>query len=85
MSESVCNKDYILVNQSYIIQSICRCSANRSHMEEENDLFSLCIKDGTLKIGDSTKNRYFHNRTERFSFNGWLVLQSYRLVLSYTV
>ena len=27
-------------------------------MEEENDLFSLCIKDGTLKIGDSTKNRY---------------------------
>ena len=29
-------------------------------MEEENDLFSLCIKDGTLKIGDSTKNRYVH-------------------------
>ena len=26
-------------------------------MEEENDLFSQCIKDGTLKIGDSTKNR----------------------------
>ena len=26
-------------------------------MKEENDLFSLCIKDGTLKIGDSTKNR----------------------------
>ena len=39
-------------------------------MEEENDLFSLCIKDGTLKIGDSTKNRYVHNRTERFSFSG---------------
>ena len=35
-------------------------------MEEENDLFSLCIKDGTLKIGDSTKNRYVHNSTERF-------------------
>ena len=35
-------------------------------MEEENDLFSLCIKDGTLKIGDSTKNRCVHNRTERF-------------------
>ena len=39
-------------------------------MEEENDLFSLCIKDGTLKIGDSTKNRHVHNRTERFSFSG---------------
>ena len=39
-------------------------------MEEENDLFSLCIKDGTLKIGDSTKNRYVHNRTEQFSFSG---------------
>ena len=32
----------------------------------EDDLLSLCIKDGTLKIGDSTKNRYVHNRTERF-------------------
>ena len=40
-------------------------------MEEENDLFSLCIKDGTLKIGRSTKNRYVHNRTERFSFSSW--------------
>ena len=30
------------------------------------DLFSLCIKDGTLKIGDSTENRHVHNRTERF-------------------
>ena len=58
------------MNQSYIIQSICRCSANKLYMEEENDLFSLCIKDGTLKIGDSTKNRYVHNRTERFSFSG---------------
>ena len=48
-----------------IIQSICICSANKLYMEEENDLFSLCIKDGTLKIGDSTKNRYVHNRTER--------------------
>ena len=28
-------------------------------MEEENDLFSLCIKDGTLKIGDSTKTGMF--------------------------
>ena len=36
------------------------------NIEEENDLFLLCIKDGTLKIGDSTKNRYVHNRTERF-------------------
>ena len=24
-------------------------------MEGENDLFSLCIKNGTLKIGDSTR------------------------------
>ena len=31
-------------------------------MEEENALFSLCIKDGTLKIGGSTKDRYVHNR-----------------------
>ena len=29
------------------------------NIEEENDLFLLCIKDGTLKIGDSTKNRMF--------------------------
>ena len=34
-------------------------------MEEENDLFSLCTKNGTLKFGDSTKNKYVHNRTER--------------------
>ena len=40
-------------------------------MEEENDLFSLCIKDGTLKIGDSTKNRYVHNHTEQFRFSAW--------------
>ena len=33
-------------------------------MEEENDLFSLCIKDGTLKIGDSTKNRYVHKTVQ---------------------
>ena len=39
-------------------------------MEEENDLFSLCINDGILKIGDITKNGYVHNRTERFSFSG---------------
>ena len=32
-------------------------------MEEENDLLSLCIEDGTLKIGDSTKNSHVHNRT----------------------
>ena len=38
------------MNQSSIIQSICRCSANRLYKEEENDLFSLCIKDGTLKL-----------------------------------
>ena len=31
-----------------------------------NDLFSICIKVGKLKIGDSTKNRHVHNRTERF-------------------
>ena len=31
-----------------------------------NNLFSLCMKDGTLKTGDSTENRYVHNRTERF-------------------
>ena len=30
------------------------------------DLFSLCIKDRTLKIRDSTENRHVHNRTERF-------------------
>ena len=30
-------------------------------MEEKNDLFLLCIKDGTLKTGDSTKNRYVQN------------------------
>ena len=41
-------------------------SKKRLDIEEENDLFSLCIKDGTLKIGDSTKNRHVHNRTERF-------------------
>ena len=71
----------LLVNQSYIIQSICRCSANRLYMKEENDLFSRCIKDGTLKIGDSTKNGYVHNRT---IFIQCLVLQTYKLV-SYTV
>ena len=47
------------MNQSYIIQSICRCSANELYIEEENDLFLLCIKDGTLKIGDSTKTGMF--------------------------
>ena len=29
-------------------------------------LISLCIEDGTLKTGDSTKNRNVHNHTERF-------------------
>ena len=31
-----------------------------------NDLFSVCIEDGTLKIGDSPKNRHVQNHTERF-------------------
>ena len=44
-----------------------------------NDLFSLCIKDETLKIEDSTKNRHVHNRTETILIQ-CLVLQSYRLV-----
>ena len=35
-------------------------------MEEENDLLSLFIKDGTLKIGGSTKNSYVHNHTNDF-------------------
>ena len=35
-------------------------------MEKVNDSSSICIKDGTLKIGDSAKNRYVRNCTERF-------------------
>ena len=26
--------------------------SNRLYIEEDNDLFSLCIRDGTLKIGE---------------------------------
>ena len=44
-------------------------------MEEENDLFSLCIKDGTLKIGDSTKNRYVHNCSVVLPASGLISLQ----------
>ena len=53
-----------ITGESVLNNLICRFSANRLYIEEENDLFSLCIKDGTLKIGDSTKNRHVHNRTE---------------------
>ena len=42
------------------------------HIEDENDLFSVCVKDGMLKIGDSTKNRHVHNHTERVWFGAWL-------------
>ena len=55
-----------ITGKSVLNNLICRCLANRLYIKEENDLFSLCIKDGTLKIGHTTKNRYVHNRTERF-------------------
>ena len=42
-----------------------------SSMERGELCFSLCIKNGRLKIGDSTKNRHVHNRTERFWFSAW--------------
>ena len=45
-----------------------RCSANRLYIEDENDLFSLCIKDGTLKIGD-------------VQYQGQVCSQSYRTIL----
>ena len=55
-----------ITGESVLHDPISRCSANRLHMEGGNELFSLCIKDGTQEIGDSTKKRYVHNCTERF-------------------
>ena len=55
-----------ITGESFLDDLIDRCSANRLYIEEENNLFSLCIKDRTLKIGDSTNNRHVHNRTEAF-------------------
>ena len=52
-------------------------------MEEENDLFSLCIKDGTLKSGDSYQEQVC-SQSYRTILIQRLVLLSYRLV-SYTV
>ena len=52
-------------------------------MEEENDLFSLCIKDGKLKIGDRYQEQVC-SQSYRTILIQRLVLLSYRLV-NYTV
>ena len=58
-------------HQNRFVTKITCESVLNNPIDLQNDLFSLCFKDGMLKIGDSTKNRYVDNRTERFGFRAW--------------